>query len=63
MKVQIRIIGRLDQQQLIETDTEVAVGQAPDLLRRKVHILSHAIDDHKVVAQTMHLSEVDQDYS
>jgi hypothetical protein len=56
-EVRLRLGGRLEQQHLITTDTEMAVGQGLYLRRRQRHRLAHAVDDHKIVAQAMHLGK------
>ena len=49
--------GRFEQQQLIAADAEVPVGQCAHLRGRQADRLAHAVDDHKVIAQTVHLGE------
>ena len=48
---------RLDQQDLVATDPEMAVGKKTQLFRRQRQRLAHAVEDNEIVAQTMHLRE------
>ena len=50
---------RLDKQDLVATDPEIAVRQIADLFRRQRHRLTHAVKDDEVVAETMHLGELE----
>ena len=59
-KIHVRLARRLYQQQLIEADPEMAVGQLADLLVPQVGALGDQIDHHEVVAQAVHLGEVQQ---
>jgi hypothetical protein len=48
---------RLDAQQLIESDAEVAVTHAPDALGLRQPGTITAIDDHKIIAGTVHFGK------
>jgi hypothetical protein len=47
----------LYQQQLIETDAEMAIGQRPDLIRCELNWVGDCINYSEVVPQPMHLCE------
>ena len=51
--------GRLDDQQLIETDAEMPIGPLPDLFWIELDGLIDGVDDHEIVAQSVHFGEVD----
>jgi hypothetical protein len=48
---------RLDRQQLIEADTEVAVADLRDLIRVEAQWLVATIDDDEIIAGAVHLRE------
>ena len=48
----------LHQQQLVKTHAGVTVAQLADLRGAQAHALAHAVDHHEIVAQAMHLAEV-----
>ena len=54
-KIGIGRVGTGDEQQLIETDAPVSIAKALYLLGIEGNGLSHAIDDHDVVPQSVHL--------
>ena len=47
----------LDQQDLIATDTEMAVGDELQLGGIEMHCLRDSVDDDEIVAEAMHLGE------
>jgi hypothetical protein len=47
----------LHQQDLVAADAETAIRQEAALVRVQVYPLAHAVKDHKVVAQALHLGE------
>ena len=52
------ILGQINDQKLVETDTTMSVRKFPDHLRPElepVKILSDRVDDHEVVAESVHL--------
>ena len=57
VEILLRIVGRLHQQQLIEADTEVAVGKTTNGLGGEVNLLGHPIHHHEVIAEAMHLGK------
>src|SRR6185503_9740892 len=50
---------RLDQQELVAADPEMAVGDAPDPGRVELDFLVDGVEHDEVVARTLHLGEVD----
>jgi hypothetical protein len=48
---------RVQDQELIETDTQMPVCHPPDNVALRFEVLLAAIDDDEIVAQTMHLDE------
>ena len=50
--------GFFHQQQLVKTHAGVAVAQLANLRGAQAHALAHAVDHHEIVAQAMHLAEV-----
>ena len=56
-KVSVFVLRPFDQQQLVATDTEVAVGDETDVLRRQGDLLAHAIYHDEIVAGAVHLGE------
>jgi hypothetical protein len=47
----------LDQQNLVATDTKVAISQIAELFRRQGNMLANTVKDNKIVAQAMHFRE------
>ena len=60
VEVELGIIGRLHQQQLIEADAKVAIRQLLDDVVAEKHLLGDAVHHHEVVAQAMHLGKFNQ---
>ena len=48
---------RLNEQELIEAYSKVAVCECGDLLRVGLQRLGHAVDDRKVVAEAVHFGK------
>ena len=48
---------RLDEQDLVGADAEMAIGDAPPLLAPEAQRLANAVDDDEVVARAVHLRE------
>ena len=48
---------RVDDEQLIEADSQPAVGELPALGPGEGYRLADPVDDHEVVAEAMHLGE------
>ena len=49
----------LDQQDLVATDAEMAVGDEPQLVRVEVHRLGNGVEHDEVVAEPVHLGEAE----
>ncbi len=58
-KVGVGTGGRLDQEDLVAADTEVPVGDEAQLLWGQRHALTDAVEDDEVVAQPVHLGELE----
>ena len=56
-EIDTRLAGRLDQQDLVATDPEIAVGEVAKLFRGKRNRLANAVENNEIIAQTMHLGE------
>ena len=57
---QSTIIGQINDQKLVETDTTMSVRKFPDILRPELEpleVLSDRVDDHEIVAESVHLRE------
>ena len=50
--------GRVDQQYLIATNAELAMGQGPGAFGGHVDGLAYPIEDHEIVTGAMHFCEV-----
>src|SRR5690625_2176168 len=59
-EIHVRVAWRLNDQQLIKTHTEAAVGQLANLLYEWPSTLVDQVDHHEIVAKAMHLGEVQQ---
>ena len=57
-EIGLGMLGRLDQQDLVGADAEMAVGQGPRPLGGHFYGLAHAVEHDKVVAGTLHFGEV-----
>ncbi len=57
MEIQIRIVRRLNNQQLIETDAQMPIRRGESAPVRK-NILRYRVNDHKIVAKAMHFREL-----
>ncbi len=49
----------LDQQHLVAADAEMTIGKARDLGGVEVDALADAVEHHKIVAQSLHLGELE----
>ena len=49
----------LDQQDLVAADAEMTIGKAHDLGAVEVDALANAVEHHKIVAQSLHLGELE----
>ena len=56
-KIDARLAGRVDQQNLVAADAEMTVGQIAQLLRGQRNLLADAVEDNEIVAQTVHFRE------
>ena len=56
-EIDIRLRRRLDEQDLVAADAEMAVGDVTQLFRRQRNPLADAVENNKVVAQTVHFGE------
>src|SRR5690606_5986016 len=53
------VVGERDEQKLVEADAEAAVRETPHDVRFRSGSLPRPIDDHEVVAETVHFREAD----
>ncbi len=58
VEIEIGIVRRLDDQQLIETDPQMAIRQPANQLRREKDVLRHGIHNHEIVAESVHFGEL-----
>ena len=58
---EVRVTLRaLDDEHLVAAHAEAAVGQRANRVRRQVDTLAHAVDDDEIVAQPLHLGELER---
>ena len=55
----VRTPRRLENQRLVEADAGMSVGEAPQLLRRRQRGARRRIEHDEVVADAVHLREID----
>ena len=53
-KIDLRIASLLNQQNLVATDAEMPITKMAQLRRRQRNRLANAIEDNKVITQTVH---------
>ena len=56
-KIRLFIVRFLDQQDLITAYANMPISQQSQLLRLQINILSHAVNNHKVVTRAVHFGE------
>ncbi|PRD25208.1 UNVERIFIED_CONTAM: ammonium transporter [Trichonephila clavipes] len=56
-EIDVRMARRLDDQQLVETDAGVAIAPLLGMLGLHVGVLADQVEDHEVIAQTVHLGK------
>ena len=58
-EIRFRVIRGFDHEQLIEPYAGMAISEIANPLRAQLDALRHRVHDHEVVAQPVHLRELD----